>query len=274
MIAHRFAFLALVAAVQVAHAAPDHDLEIYFSHRPAEVRERALGNPRERASAQELLDMTAAAKARSPLSPPISADDKRYLTLNADIASLRAALDIVESRAIRSVVRDSPMVQERAKELWLLDEKKFRPGAKVTFKLIHLSAPRDADWKVTTDRVQTVREALSAPGASFDDAASRFSDEGKRENFVYTVEEPQVEGHVWDLLRNRLKPGEQAGPLLVANAVIFVSVVSVDRGEKLPFDQVKEQILDQMQQDAGAKARQEALETLRARIAAKGTTPK
>lgn len=241
------------------------DAEIYLSRQAEEVRKKTAQTPNALASLHELLAMTAEAKRRSPLTPAPRSEEKRFIELSRDIAGYRAQLDVAESRAASTFDRASPTVKARAKEVWITDERRYRAPVKATFKLINLGIGPTTEWANINDRVTNIVSGMKA-NIPFDDLAKQYGDDMKQESNVYSVDESQVEPHIWKLLLKDLAVGASSGPVVIAGGVMFAQLVSKQLGEKLSFESVEQEIIDTMQHDHAVKAREAVLNTLRAQV--------
>ena len=244
---------------------PKSDLEVYLSRQTPEVQKKTGQTPNALASLQELLAMTAEARRRSPLVPAPLSDEKRFIELSRDIAGYRAQLDVAESRAAATFDRAAPAIKARAKEIWVTDERRYRAPVKATFKLINLGIGPTTEWANINDRVTKVVAGLKA-NVPFDDLAKQYGDDMKQESNVYTVDESQVEPHIWKLLLKDLAEGASSGPVVIAGGVMFAQLVSKQLGEKLSFESVEQEIIDTMQHDHAVKAREAVLNALRAQV--------
>ena len=263
----------LFSPLAIAAAASPSDVDIYLSRQAPEVRKKTEQTPNALASLRELLAMTAEAKRRSPLVPPPSNDEKRFIELSRDIAGYRAQLDVAESRVAALYERGALVTKARAKEIWITDERRYRAPIKATFKLINLGIGPTTEWVNINDRVTKVVSGLKA-NVPFDDLAKQYGDDMKQDTNVYTVDESQVEPHIWKLLLKDLTEGATSGPVVIAGGVMFAQLVSKQMGEKLSFESVEQEIIDTLQHDQAVKAREAILNKLRAQVQPTAATTK
>jgi len=250
-----FAVIVLfIATATSAIAAETASVNAYLEFQTKERSERTLSTPSEMSSLHALLDMADSVQKRPLLSPPVSATERKFIETSAKVGGLRAQLDVVEARARKSF--DRGQAKTRAREIWILEDQKYREPSATTFKLIHIALGTGPDWAKAEERVQKTRSGL-AGNVDFEELARQYSDERQRQVITYTVDESQVEPHVWVILR-KLKTGETAGPIAIAGAIIFAQGVSQQLGEKRNFESVEQIIIDGLERDAALKAREAA----------------
>ena len=183
--------------------------------------------------------------------------ERNYAALNAERAQLVANLAIIEKRAQALAAADPKALDARAREIYLTtDASALKREYAADFQHI-LFDLRVRDFSETAKRIAAAQAELAA-GKSFDEVVAAYSDEpkAKETNGKFTnVLAKNMEGIVARTMFEELKPGEVSKPLPSRLGIHIFKLLTIQKPEKRPYEEVKEALYARLIDEAGKSAK-------------------
>jgi hypothetical protein len=189
--------------------------------------------------------------------------ERAYVKLQAEKSSLASALAI-EERRIRAKFRaDDLLIQQRAREIWLLDTQNYftEEEADITGIFFDLSK---RGWQETRERISAALNELEKK-TSFHDVLTKFTDDPNPAVNKGALKGVRARGADPSLVRplfTDLKIGEYSQPLSTRRGIYIVRLDAKRGKEKRPFHTVKDQIIADLLEQQAKAARISLIESL------------
>ena len=205
---------------------------------------------------EEVLDARTIASGEVVLTN-MSPSEQNYAALNTERAQLVANLAIIEKRAQAMAASDPKALDARAREIYLTtDASALKREYAADFQHI-LFDLRSRDFSENAKRIAAAQAELAA-GKSFDEVVAAYSDEPKaiETNGKFTnVLAKNMEGIVARTMFEELKPGEVSKPLPSRLGIHIFKLLSIQKPEKRPYEEVKESFYARLVDEAGKSAK-------------------
>ena len=217
-----------------------------------------------RQALEEVLDARTIADGEVVLTN-MTASERNYNKLNTERAQLVANLAIIEKRAQTLAAADPKALDARAREVYLTtDASALKREYAADFQHI-LFDLRSRDFSENAKRIAAAQAELSA-GKSFDEVVAAYSDEPKAvetSGKFTNVLAKNMEGIVARTMFEELKPGEVSKPLPSRLGIHIFKLLSIQKPEKRPYEEVKEAFYARLIDEAGKSAKAVYLAELR-----------
>lgn len=227
----------------------------HFMNAPAKIQalresDRELDNTITEVATARLFANTAATH------PQLAADERKYLDMLMERTPLAAHLNIAERRARARFSIADPLVIERARELWLTDQKAYLTdeSADITQIFFDLSL---RSFKDTTTRVDAAQAEIKA-GKPFEEVLAKYTDDkgvDRTKGKVLGIQLARADPLMGKTIFRKLEIGEVSD---VVPSRIGLHIVRLDAKrapKKKSFDEVKGAIFEQLMEETAKNAR-------------------
>lgn len=190
-----------------------------------------------------------------------SPEAQRYIDQQGRSGAMKGWLDLKEAQALAKLNSDPALLEQRAREVYLQRQERYRapPEANVTLILID-SYRRGFDDAAR--RVTEVSRRLAEHTGDFNALAEELTDDPaiRAKSAVATIDvvpqqaDPPLRRVVFEVM----KPGEVSGPHATNYGLVFVRLNRVKQGGVTPFEELRDKLIDEIRTEVAKKARMDA----------------
>jgi PPIC-type PPIASE domain len=189
--------------------------------------------------------------------------ERRYMDIQLERAPLLAELNVLERRARASFNANDPVTVARARELWTLDTTKFFVDESVDITQIFFDFALRPFPEVIA-RIGEAEKALAAK-VPFEEVLKKYTDDKKAAETGGKLTRIGLAGAdalMGNLLFKQLKEGEVSQPTPTRIGIHIVRLDKKHPRSKRPFEDVKNQIIEQLLEDSVKNVRLAFLDSL------------
>jgi parvulin-like peptidyl-prolyl isomerase len=193
----------------------------------------------------------------------MSVAEKAYSDMQIERASLSAALAIEERRARAKFDPNATLSEQRAREIWIKDERNFYNDQQADITVIQFDLSKRS-WSETIARVAEVQAEIKKE-TSFDSLVMKYSDDTGKDRSngrVFSVAQATSDPPLARVIFDRLKVGDVSEPVAARRGLYIVRLDAKRDRTKKPFDEVKAQILADLIEVDARNARKALLQKI------------
>lgn len=193
----------------------------------------------------------------SDLRKSLTDAERAGVRYRAESADLQAGLDAYIGRAIRDLLAKPDVLDARAREIWLGDEKRFFTPEAADIIILFINAGQRG-LAGATARYREIERQLKR-GVKLEALVPKYADRvpGQKEILParMRVELRSIDAAARRAIFGDMKEGEIRGPIPAPEGWLVIQLVKKHPPEKLPYEEVKDAIVERLLQEAGQLAR-------------------
>lgn len=190
-----------------------------------------------------------------------SPEAQRYIEQQGRSGVMKGWLDLKEAQALARLNSEPTLLEQRARELYLQRQERYRAPPEANVTLILIDSYRRG-FEDAARRVTEVSRRIAEHTGDFNTLAEELTDDPaiRAKSAVATIDvvpqqaDPPLRRVVFEVM----KPGEVSGPHATNYGLVFVRLNRIKQGGVTPFEEVREKLIDEIRTEVAKKARMDA----------------
>lgn len=190
-----------------------------------------------------------------------SLEAQRYIEQQGRSGAMKGWLDLKEAQALAKLNSEPALLEQRARELYLQRQERYRAPPEANVTLILIDSYRRG-FEDAARRVTEVSRRIAEHTGDFNALAEELTDDPaiRAKSAVATIDvvpqqaDPPLRRVVFEVM----KPGEVSGPHATNYGLVFVRLNRIKQGGVTPFEELREKLIDEIRTEVAKKARMDA----------------